>query len=132
MCSRGVCYGDTTDDLIDQAKLLNENPPAREMDMLMTTGEQISISPLSMAIHGLGRKAKSLTGWQAGFRTESVHGKARITDIMPERVFKALDEGNVVIVAGFQGMSEDGDYNAWTRGSDTTAVVLRRHSSGCM
>ncbi|MGG4104336.1 aspartate kinase [Paenibacillus lautus] len=117
--------GDTTDDLIDQAKLLNENPPAREMDMLMTTGEQISISLLSMAIHGLGRKAKSFTGWQAGFRTEAVHGKARITDIMPERVFKALDEGNVVIVAGFQGMSEDGEITTFGRGgSDTTAVAL--------
>ena len=86
-----------------------------------------------MAIHGLGRKAKSLTGWQAGFRTESVHGKARITDIMPERVFKALDEGNVVIVAGFQGMSEDGEITTLGRGDQIPRrLLLRRHSSGCM
>lgn len=117
--------GDTTDDLIDQAKLLNENPPAREMDMLMTTGEQISISLLSMAIHGMGRKAMSFTGWQAGFRTEAVHGKARIHDIKPERVRQALAEGNIVIVAGFQGMSEHGEITTFGRGgSDTTAVAL--------
>ncbi|GIO65356.1 aspartate kinase [Paenibacillus cookii] len=117
--------GDTTDDLIDQAKLLNPNPPAREMDMLMTTGEQISIALLSMAIHDLGRSAVSLTGWQAGFRTEPVHGKARITDISPERVMSALNENHIVIVAGFQGMTEDGEITTLGRGgSDTTAVAL--------
>ncbi|WP_339324242.1 aspartate kinase [Paenibacillus sp. FSL W8-0194] len=117
--------GDTTDDLIDQAKLLNPNPPAREMDMLMTTGEQISIALLSMAIHDLGRSAVSLTGWQAGFRTEPVHGKARITDITPERVMSALNENHIVIVAGFQGMTEDGEITTLGRGgSDTTAVAL--------
>ncbi|MBE9913016.1 aspartate kinase [Paenibacillus donghaensis] len=117
--------GDTTDDLIDQAKLLNPAPPAREMDMLMTTGEQISISLLSMAIHQLGRSAVSMTGWQAGFRTEPVHGKARITNIVPERVQAALDEGQIVIVAGFQGMTEDGEITTFGRGgSDTTAVAL--------
>ncbi|GIO30728.1 MULTISPECIES: aspartate kinase [Paenibacillus] len=117
--------GDTTDDLIDQAKLLNSNPPAREMDMLMTTGEQISIALLSMAIHGLGRQAVSLTGWQAGFRTEPVHGKARITDISPERVLSALSDNQIVIVAGFQGMTVDGEITTLGRGgSDTTAVAL--------
>ncbi|GAE04550.1 aspartokinase [Paenibacillus sp. JCM 10914] len=117
--------GDTTDDLIDQAKILNENPSVREMDMLLSTGEQISVSLMSMTLHSLGRKAKSFTGWQAGFRTEAVHGKARITDILPERVHKALDEGNIVIVAGFQGMTDDGEITTLGRGgSDTTAVAL--------
>ncbi|MFS0722771.1 aspartate kinase [Paenibacillus sp. 1P07SE] len=117
--------GDTTDDLIDQSKLLNPNPPAREMDMLLTTGEQISIALLSMTIHQLGGQAVSYTGWQAGFRTEPVHGKAKITDIRPERVIRSLDEGQIVIVAGFQGMSEDGEITTLGRGgSDTTAVAL--------
>lgn len=117
--------GDTTDDLIDQSRLLNENPPAREMDMLMTTGEQISMSLLAMAIHSLGREAVSYTGWQAGFRTEPVHGKARITDIVPNRVAKSLEEGKIVIVAGFQGMTDEGEITTLGRGgSDTTAVAL--------
>ncbi|UVI32277.1 aspartate kinase [Paenibacillus spongiae] len=117
--------GDTTDDLIDQSKLLNSNPPAREMDMLLTTGEQISVALLSMAIHQIGHTAMSLTGWQAGIRTEAVHGKARITDIEPSRIFKAFEEGHAVIVAGFQGMSDDGEITTLGRGgSDTTAVAL--------
>ncbi|MBA9088424.1 aspartate kinase [Fontibacillus solani] len=117
--------GDTTDDLIDQAKLLSNEPPVREMDMLMTTGEQISIALLSIAINALGRKAVSFTGWQAGFRTESEFGRARITDIHPERVKKALDEGSIVIVAGFQGMTDEGEITTFGRGgSDTTAVAL--------
>ncbi|GGH25248.1 aspartate kinase [Paenibacillus segetis] len=117
--------GDTTDDLIDQARLLNEEPPLREMDMLMTNGEQISIALLSIAIHALGKNAVSFTGWQAGFRTEPVHGKARIIDIQPERVQQALDAGNIVVVAGFQGMTEDGEITTFGRGgSDTTAVAL--------
>lgn len=117
--------GDTTDDLIDQAKLLNENPPAREMDMLMTTGEQISIAMLSMALHQLGREAISFTGWQAGFVTESEHGRARILDIKPARVHEALAAGKIVIVAGFQGQSESGEITTLGRGgSDTTAVAL--------
>ncbi|WP_028588981.1 aspartate kinase [Paenibacillus massiliensis] len=117
--------GDTTDDLIDQAKLLNENPPAREMDMLMTTGEQISIAMLSMALHQLGREAISFTGWQAGFVTESEHGRARILDIKPARVLEALEADKIVIVAGFQGQSESGEITTLGRGgSDTTAVAL--------
>lgn len=117
--------GDTTDDLIDQSKLLNANPPAREMDMLMTVGEQISVALLSMTIDALGYKAKSLTGWQAGIATESVHGKARITDIQPKRIFDAIESGHAVIVAGFQGATEDGEITTLGRGgSDTTAVAL--------
>lgn len=117
--------GDTTDDLIDQAKLLNAAPPAREMDMLMTTGEQISVSLLAIALHGLGRQAVSYTGWQAGFRTDGVHGKARIEEIVPRRVLESLEEDKIVIVAGFQGMSIDGEITTLGRGgSDTTAVAL--------
>ncbi|PWW05671.1 aspartate kinase [Paenibacillus cellulosilyticus] len=117
--------GDTTDDLIDQSKQLNPNPPAREMDMLLTTGEQISVALLSMTIHQLGSQAVSYTGWQAGIVTEAVHAKARISDIKPTRIFNALDEGNVVIVAGFQGMTEEGEITTLGRGgSDTTAVAL--------
>jgi aspartate kinase len=117
--------GDTTDELIDQAKLLNEQLPARELDMLMTTGEQISIALLSMAIQQLGHEAVSFTGWQAGFRTESDFGRARITDIQPQRVLDALSNNKIVVVAGFQGMSADGDITTLGRGgSDTTAVAL--------
>ncbi len=117
--------GDTTDDLIDQSKLLNPNPPAREMDMLLTTGEQISIALLSMSIHAIGGSAVSMTGWQAGIRTEPTHGKAKISDIRPDRIFDALKGGNIVIVAGFQGMTEAGDITTLGRGgSDTTAVAL--------
>lgn len=117
--------GDTTDELIDQSKSLNENPPAREMDMLLTTGEQISVALLSMAVHQLGHQAMSMTGWQAGFRTDGTYGKSRIVDIQSERVKNALQEGQIVIVAGFQGMSEDGEITTLGRGgSDTTAVAL--------
>jgi len=117
--------GDTTDDLIDKANEINDNPPAREMDMLLSTGEQISVALLSMAIHKLGHEAKSYTGWQAGIVTEAVHAKARISDITPERIFASLDEGNIVIVAGFQGMTESGEITTLGRGgSDTTAVAL--------
>ncbi|MFC4599208.1 aspartate kinase [Cohnella hongkongensis] len=117
--------GDTTDDLIDKANDINANPPAREMDMLLTTGEQISVALLAMAIHKLGHSAKSYTGWQAGIVTEPTHGKAKIADISPERIFSSLDEGHIVIVAGFQGRTEDGEITTLGRGgSDTTAVAL--------
>jgi aspartate kinase len=118
--------GDTTDDLIDLTKQISSvTPPAREMDMLLTTGEQVSVALLSMAIHSLGQSAVSYTGWQAGMYTEAVHGKARITDIQPDRILNALKQGNVVIVAGFQGMTEDGEITTLGRGgSDTTAVAL--------
>lgn len=126
--------GDTTDDLIDQARLLNPNPPAREMDMLMTTGEQISMAMLSMAIQHLGREAVSFTGWQAGFETEAEHGKARIRNIQPERVLKAIGAGKIVIVAGFQGITAEGEITTFGRGgSDTTAVALAAaiHADTC-
>ena len=117
--------GDTTDELIDQSRRLNPNPQAREMDMLLTTGEQISVALLSMTIQGLGRQAVSMTGWQAGIRTEALHGKARITDIQPDRIHAALEAGSIVVVAGFQGMTEDGEITTLGRGgSDTTAVAL--------
>jgi aspartate kinase len=118
--------GDTTDELIDLSKQIYDGtPPAREMDMLLTTGEQVSVALLSMAIHNLGVKAVSYTGWQSGILTEPVHGKARILDIQPQRVLKAIEEDNVVIVAGFQGMSEEGEITTLGRGgSDTTAVAL--------
>lgn len=126
--------GDTTDDMIDQARLLNPNPPAREMDMLMTTGEQISMAMLSMAIQHLGREAVSFTGWQAGFETEAEHGKARIRNIQPERVLKAIGAGKIVIVAGFQGITAEGEITTFGRGgSDTTAVALAAaiHADTC-
>lgn len=117
--------GDTTDELIDQAKLLNGQPPAREMDMLMSTGEQISVALLSIALHGIGRNAVSYTGWQAGFRTDETHGRARINDIIPRRVLESLEREQIVIVAGFQGMTLDGEITTLGRGgSDTTAVAL--------
>ncbi|MCE3202129.1 aspartate kinase [Paenibacillus sonchi] len=117
--------GDTTDELIDQAKQLNGQPPAREMDMLMTTGEQISVALLSIALSGIGRSAVSYTGWQAGFRTDETHGRARINEIDPRRVLESLERGQIVIVAGFQGMTVDGEITTLGRGgSDTTAVAL--------
>jgi aspartate kinase len=118
--------GDTTDDLIDLSKkIYNGTPPAREMDMLLTTGEQISVALLSMAIQDLGEQAVSLTGWQAGMLTEAVHGNARISDIKPVKVMQALEQEHVVIVAGFQGMTEFGEITTLGRGgSDTTAVAL--------
>lgn len=117
--------GDTTDDLIDQSKLLNPNPSAREMDMLLTVGEQISIALLAMTIEAAGGKAMSFTGWQAGMRTDAVHGKAKIADIQPQRVLDALKSGHIAVVAGFQGTSEAGEITTLGRGgSDTTAVAL--------
>ncbi|MFC0214191.1 aspartate kinase [Paenibacillus chartarius] len=118
--------GDTTDDLIDLSKQICEGTPsAREMDMLLTTGEQVSVALLSMAVQSLGEPAVSYTGWQAGMYTEAVHGKARITDIQPDRVLKSAQAGSVVIVAGFQGMTTEGEITTLGRGgSDTTAVAL--------
>jgi aspartate kinase len=117
--------GDTTDELIDLSKQVTDKPSAREMDMLLTTGEQISVALLSMTIHTHGQDAVSYTGWQVGMMTEPAHSRARITDIRPDRIHKALDAGNIVVVAGFQGMSEDGEITTLGRGgSDTTAVAL--------
>jgi len=117
--------GDTTDDLIDQSKLLNPNPSAREMDMLLTVGEQISIALLSMTIQAAGGKAMSFTGWQAGIQTDAIHGKAKIADIQADRIKEALQSGHIAVVAGFQGASETGEITTLGRGgSDTTAVAL--------
>ncbi|HZK48355.1 MAG TPA: aspartate kinase [Thermoleophilia bacterium] len=118
--------GDTTDELISMAREISDAPPEREMDMLLSAGERISAALLAMAIHDLGFEAISLTGSQAGIVTDSVHTKAKILDIRPTRVQKALDEGKVVLVAGFQGVStQTHDVTTLGRGgSDTTAVAL--------
>ena len=119
--------GDTTDDLITLANGITKDPYqyAREMDMLLTTGEQVSIALLAMAFKSLGQPAISLTGPMAGMRTDSVHTKGRIKDIQPKRVHEELDKGNIVVVAGFQGADEIGDLVTLGRGgSDTSAVAL--------
>jgi aspartate kinase len=118
--------GDTTDELVDMAARINRRPPQRELDILLTAGERISMSLLAMAIEDLGVSARSFTGSQAGIITDTVHGKARILAVTPERVREALDAGHVVIVAGFQGVSRDThDITTLGRGgSDTTAVAL--------
>ncbi len=118
--------GKTTDDLVTMAARISERPPERELDILLTSGERISMSLLAMALHDRDVPAKSFTGSQAGIITDAVHGKARIVDITPGRVQQALDGGNVVIVAGFQGVSQDTkDITTLGRGgSDTTAVAL--------
>ncbi len=119
--------GKTTDDLVSMAADIGgEQPPQRELDILLTSGERISMALLAMALHERGVQAKSFTGSQAGIITDAVHGKARIVDITPGRVQEALDGGYVVIVAGFQGVSQDTkDITTLGRGgSDTTAVAL--------
>ena len=117
--------GDTTDDLIDQALSIDSNPPEREMDMLMTAGERISMSLLAMAIHAEGSRAHSFTGQQAGFFTDARYGAAHIKAVRPDRVKNALSLGDIAIVAGFQGINAKGDATTLGRGgSDTTAVAL--------
>lgn len=118
--------GDTTDDLVDLAHSITDRPDPREMDMLLTTGERISMALLAMAIKSLGVDARSFTGSQAGMMTDSQHGAARIVDVTPDRVREALDDGAVAIVAGFQGFNRDSrDITTLGRGgSDTTAVAL--------
>ncbi|MDN5895857.1 MAG: aspartate kinase [Nocardioides sp.] len=118
--------GDTTDELRDLAEQVTPLPPPRELDMLLTAGERMSMALVAMAIARLGHKAQSFTGSQAGVITDSVHGKAKIIDITPGRIENALKEGSVAIVAGFQGVSQDTkDVTTLGRGaSDTTAVAL--------
>jgi len=118
--------GDTTDDLIDKAQQVSPLPPARELDMLLTAGERISMALLAMAIANLGHEARSFTGSQAGVITDDSHGKAKIIDVTPGRIRTALDEGSICIVAGFQGVSQNTkDITTLGRGgSDTTAVAL--------
>ena len=118
--------GDTTDELIDLANEISPMPPAREMDILLTAGERISMSLLAMAIANLGVEAQSFTGQQAGVITDEVHGKARIIDVKASRIRHAVETGHVAIVAGFQGVNPDtNDVTTLGRGgSDTTAVAL--------
>ncbi|MBI4296369.1 MAG: aspartate kinase [Chloroflexi bacterium] len=117
--------GDTTDDLIKLAFQVATKPDDRELDMLLSTGELVSSTLLAMALHDIGYPAISLSGGQAGIQTTSIYSQARITRIDPQRVVKELDEGNIVIVAGFQGISDGMDVTTLGRGgSDTTAVAL--------
>ncbi len=118
--------GDTTDELLDLAGGVSPLPPAREMDMLLTAGERISMALVAMAISDLGYTARSFTGSQAGVITDSVHGKAKIIDVTPGRISSALQDGHIVIVAGFQGVSQDTkEITTLGRGgTDTTAVAL--------
>ncbi len=127
--------GDTTDEMLDLAHQVSPLPPGRELDMLLTSGERISMALLAMAIHNLGYEARSFTGSQAGVITTSAHGKARIIDVTPGRIQGAVDEGAVAIVAGFQGIAQDTkDITTLGRGgSDTTAVALAAalHAGSC-
>ncbi|MEC7566268.1 MAG: aspartate kinase [Planctomycetota bacterium] len=117
--------GKNTDTLTDLASEIMSDPPAREMDMLLSTGEQVSVALMAMAITSLGRKAISLTGAQIGIKTDNVYGKARIISISTDRVEKLLVDGNIVIAAGFQGIDDDFNITTLGRGgSDTTAVAL--------
>ncbi len=118
--------GDSTDELLDLAGDVSPLPPARELDMLLTAGERISMALVAMAISDLGFTARSFTGSQAGVITDSAHGRAKIIDITPGRITQALDDGHIVIVAGFQGVSQDTkEITTLGRGgTDTTAVAL--------
>jgi aspartate kinase len=117
--------GDTTDDLIKMAYEVNARPDQRELDVLLSTGEVVASTLLAMALHNLGHPAISLSGAQAGIKTDAAFSRARITDIDPKRILRELDNGNIVIVAGFQGITEDMDITTLGRGgSDTTAVAL--------
>ncbi|MFT7642391.1 MAG: aspartate kinase, partial [Pirellulaceae bacterium] len=117
--------GKNTDLLVGLAGEINDKPPAREMDMLLSTGEQVSVALMAMAIDSLGYKGVSLTGAQIGIKTDSIHTRARIRSITTERMQKLLDDGNIVIAAGFQGIDEDFNITTLGRGgSDTTAVAL--------
>jgi aspartate kinase len=117
--------GKSTDDLVALAKKVNPNPPARELDMLLATGEQVSMAVVAMAIAAQGFEAMSMTGRQAGIVTTTTHNRAKISQINTERVRKALDSGLIVIVAGFQGITTEGDITTLGRGgSDTSAVAL--------
>jgi aspartate kinase len=126
VCVVVSAMGDTTDDLLDLAAQVSPVPPVRELDMLLTAGERISMALLAMAIANLGLSARSFTGSQAGVITDSAHGRARIIDVTPGRIREALAGGHIAIVAGFQGVSQDTkDITTLGRGgSDTTAVAL--------
>ena len=126
VCVVVSAMGDTTDDLLDLADAVSPAPPSRELDMLLTAGERMSMALVSMAIANLGDSARSFTGSQAGVITDDAHGRARIIDVTPGRIEEALGAGHIVIVAGFQGVSQ-GSHEITTLGrggSDTTAVAL--------
>ena len=126
--------GDTTDDLIEKAQEINPNASKREMDMLLASGEQISIALLAMAIEEMGYPVVSLTGWQAGFLTNANAGNARIMKIDTERIMAELDKKKIVIVAGFQGLNKYDDITTLGRGgSDTSAVAIAAsmHADRC-
>ncbi|ONH27275.1 aspartate kinase [Pseudofrankia asymbiotica] len=135
VCVVVSAMGDTTDELLELAEQVSPLPPPRELDMLLTSGERISMALLAMAISNLGAEARSFTGSQAGVITTGTHGKARIIDVTPGRIRTALDEGAIAIVAGFQGVSQDTkDITTLGRGgSDTTAVALAAalHADAC-
>ncbi|MBN1909350.1 MAG: aspartate kinase, partial [Pirellulales bacterium] len=115
--------GKNTDRLVELARQIHESPPAREMDMLLATGEQVSVALMAMAINSLGHEAVSMTGGQLGIVTDSSHTKARIRSISTDRIREALDEGKIVIAAGFQGVDARSNITTLGRGgSDTTAV----------
>lgn len=117
--------GDTTDELVALMHKITNKPPRREMDMILTTGEQVTIALLSTALQELGVSSISYTGWQAGIETESEFGNARIVDINPDRIYESINQDKVVIVAGFQGVTEEEEIATLGRGgSDTTAVAV--------
>jgi len=117
--------GKTTDELIQLAQKVNPKPQDRELDVLLSTGEIVSSTLMAMALHNMGYKAVSLSGPQAGIETDSIYSKARITHVEPKRIVKELEKGNIVIIAGFQGITKDKDITTLGRGgSDTTAVAL--------
>lgn len=117
--------GRTTDDMIAQAVSINPRVTAREMDAYLATGELISAGLLAMAIQAMGYQVVSLAGWQAGVRTDDTHGNARVLGLSNDRILQELDRGKIVLVAGFQGVSANGDVTTLGRGgSDTTAVAL--------
>ncbi|MDO4888111.1 MAG: aspartate kinase [Actinomycetaceae bacterium] len=117
--------GDTTDELIDLAAEVTDDPPAREMDILLTAGERISMALLAMAVDNLGVESQAFTGQQAGLRTDARYGKASIVGVVPERILRVIQSGAVAIVAGFQGVNEHNDVTTLGRGgSDTTAVAF--------
>src|SRR5688572_6902894 len=125
VCVVVSAMGHTTDELVTLAAQISSAPHARELDMLLSAGERISMALLSMAIIELGREAVSLTGSQAGIVTDTRHGKAKIVDVRARRVLEALNDDKIVIVAGFQGVSTDYDVTTLGRGgSDTSAVAL--------
>lgn len=126
--------GDTTDDLIEKARELNPRPSKREMDVLLSTGEQQSVALMSMALEAMGLPVVSLTGWQVGLETNTSYGSARIVRVSTERIRRELDKRRIVVIAGFQGIDRNEDITTLGRGgSDTTAVAIAAvlHADKC-